>query len=803
MSDLSRRNFLKTAGTATGGALLAGCSDDPHPYQIQKPPAPGTEGWAAGEERHVASICSQCFAGCGIRVRVVEGRAVKIEGNPACPVNEGGLGPKGQAGVHVLYHPDRVRQPLRRDGDRGSGRWKPVSWEQAIREIADQLRQLRDQGQPRGLVVLDGEPRGLMPELWARFLEAFGSPNHVNHRSATDGGTCLAMTYMQGVAEQPAYDLHRVSYILGFGENLLESSCQTIHLIRAASRLGNGTFGRRRKFVQVSPGFSVTAAKADEWIPLKPGTYGALALGLAHVLVRDRRYDEAFVTDHTFGFEDWTDADGQAHRGFRDLVLEDYAPAKVAGITGVLPEMIERLAHEAAAHRPAIALADSTAAATTNGLGTAMAIHALNALLGSLERPGGVLVQRPAPLAPWPSVEHDEVARQNLSAPRLDGAGTAACPLGDQFIQGLPEAILAGSPYPAQALFFYRSNPVFSKPEGQQWIEAIRKVPLVVSFSPLPDESTFWADFILPDHTYLERWEIVEPAPSTGYPVVGLRQPAVAPLCDTMATGEVLVRLARAMGPPVSEALAWADFRAAVLDRLQGLLEAETGSVTASNLPEFVRKLEAEGGWWESEYAYQQWEDAFKTKSGKFEFYSQAMAERLAKVFPDAGEREMHLQSVGVATRRDDLCLPHWEPPQFIGDVGQYPFLFLPYRSIDYAEGGARHLPLLRELPEAAHGGGWSDPLEMHPDDASELGLRDGESVWVESPVGRVKMEVILLNDIRPGTVGRHLGHGDWPPQPTELEAPGNTRGLAANASDPLAGILAWHGTRVRIEKGS
>jgi anaerobic selenocysteine-containing dehydrogenase len=274
----------------------------------------------------------------------------------------------------------------------------------------------------------------------------------------------------------------------------------------------------------------------------------ALALG-PRTLVRDRRYDEQFVREHTFGFEAWTGDDGQTHRGFRDLVLSDYPPEKVARITGVPIAVIEQLADEMSRNRPSISFADGGAAAATNGLGTAMAIHALNALLGNLERAGGLLVQRTAPLDPWPPAPLDDTARAGLAKPRIDGAGGPACPLGGSNLFGVPDAILAGRPYPAKALLLYRSNPAFSKPGGRRWIEAMQRVPLVVSFSPLPDESTMWADYVLPDHTYLEAWDVVEPAPSIGYPVLGLRRPVVVPLHDTMATGGSLGSRRRSAAP--------------------------------------------------------------------------------------------------------------------------------------------------------------------------------------------------------------------------------------------------------------
>lgn len=796
--NLSRRNFLWTASAATGLGTLAGCRESFDPYALKRPPVPGEDEWALGEERMVTTSCSQCHAGCSIMVRVVQGRAVKVEGNPDCPLNGRGVGPKGQSGPHVLYHPDRLRGPLKREGERGSGKLVPVSWEEAIKDIAARLQSLRDKGESRSVVVLDGEPRGSMPQLWGRFLDAYGSPNYINHRSTTDGARMLAMKYMQGASDVAAIDWKNTNYILGFGETLLESSCQGIYAIRAAAWLREGVPGKRGKFLQVSSEFSLSATKADEWVAVGPGAVGAVALGLAHVLIRDDLYDQAFVAEHTFGFEAWENEQGK-HRGFRDLVMEDYTPEKVSEITGVSAETIERLAHEAAGHRPAVAIVDDTAVAATNGLATAMAVHALNALLGNLERPGGVLVQHPVPLTPWAEVALDESSRDGLAATRIDGAGTPSCPLGDSVAQSVGGAILNDSPYPVGAMFLYRSNPAFSKPDGKSWIDAFAKVPLVVSFSPLPDESTLWADYVLPDHTYFERWDLVEPVPSTGAPVLCLRQPVVEPLYDTRATGDVVIQLAQAMGSPIADAFPWKDYREALVDRLKGVQQAQSGSIVADDEAGFLAELEKNGGWWEGEREYEQWEQAFPTPSGKFEFYSQTIAQRLAQSFPDASSRADQLQAMGVATPFDEICLPHWEPARFAGEAGEDSFILDAYRSIDYAEGGVRHLPILIELPLAGHGGGWKQSVEMHPEDAARLGLGEGDTAVVESPVGQARFVVQLIYGVRPGTVGLHLGHGSWPPT---AEQPGKADyGLLVNQSDPLAGVFALHGTRVRIRK--
>jgi len=769
---------------ASGAAAATACRRYVGPAPVRPVPA----GWFRGEERRIATTCGQCPAGCGITVRVHEGHAVKIEGTREHPINGGGLGPKGQAGLQMLYHPDRIRTPLRREGPRGSGRWRPISWTEAIGQLAAALGDLRTKGVPQGLVVVDGEPRGPMPQLWERFLNAYGSPNHVTHLSTRDGGIPLAMEFMQGIRELPAYDWSNTEYVLGFGASLFESSCQTIHMARATSALRRGHPGTRVKFVHISPRFSVTAAKADEWVPIAPATYGALALGIAHVLVRDNLHDVDFVREHTFGFEGWRDAQGRAHRGFRELVLAEYTPQSVSRITAVPVDTIERLAREMSTHRPAIALADGSGTAATNSLGTAMAIHSLNALLGSIEARGGVLVRRTA-LPSWTRVEGDDISRQGLAAERIDGRDTQACPLGQGSIQLVPDAILSDRPYPVRALILYRSNPIFSKPEGGKWVDALEKIPLVVSCSPLPDESTLWADLVLPDHTYLERWEVVDPTPSSGKPIVGLRQPVVPPRYDTMATGDVVIRLARALGGSVAAAFPWSDYRQAMRQQLQGI---------APDTAALVARMEKDGGWW-GEQAFERWNDALATPSGKFEFYSQTISSRLAALFPTPQALDAHLARRGVTTGADDICLPHWEPAQFAGDEREYPFLLYPHRGINYADGGVRHLPWLRELP-AAGLSAWHETVELSPEDARELETHEGADVWIESPAGRRRFRVRVDPGLPGGVIGLPLGHGPWPPTADAAHSAAG-HGLLVALSDPLAGIFAHHGTRVRVRK--
>ena len=372
MSRLTRRELL--GGAALAGAAALGCGQKKDPYRIDKPPVPHVPGWRTGEERWVLSTCALCEAGCGIKVRVVEGRAVKIEGNPEHPVNRGGLCSRGQAALQALYHPERVRSPLRRTGSRGRGQWKTISWDEAIGEVTAKLAKLRAAGHPERLVLLEGETGTFTRDLCARFLLAFGSPNHIGMGSARAAGLKLATLYTQGRYGLPAHDPDGL--LLAMGTDVLESSGQAMHL-QCASR------AQRTSVVCVSP--RRPGCRCDEWIPIAPAGYGALALSLAHVLVRDDLVDKKLARDRVFGFAAWPDPAGVEQPGFEALLRSAYAPDKTQEVTGIVPPRSNGWPTRCP-RAPAVVASDGDATAASNGLATGMAIAALNALLGNLER---------------------------------------------------------------------------------------------------------------------------------------------------------------------------------------------------------------------------------------------------------------------------------------------------------------------------------------------------------------------------------------------------------------------------------
>ncbi len=777
MSKLGRRTFLKLAGaTATAGVLyklgLVG---------LDSLSGGGRASYSGSVSiQHKLGTCRLCAGGCGLSARVVDGRVVKLDGNVYHPNNHGKLCPKGQAALQALYDHDRIKTPMRRV----EGGWQQVSWPDALDEVASALRQLRDSAQPERLVFLHDGKRGPTDELIARFCRAFGTPNNARYPIHSADGTPLTHALTQGWTEHAGYDWENTNYFICFGGAFLEAWQPLVRHLRAYSRMRRGRPTQRTKIVQIESRASITATKADEWIPIRPGTEGALALGIAHVIVRDGAYDAEFVAQHTFGFDDWTDEAGQTHIGFRTLVLRDYAPDKVAAITGVDQTTIERIARDFSAARPAVAAGDVSG--YSNSLYAQWAIHTLNALVGSIDTPGGVLRQVPSPLAPWPEPSLDEVARQGLSNPRIDGAGSAQFPLA----QNVPHA-LAQSSAPIDVLFLYHANPVYHHPQELDWKTMLERIPLVVGFSPYLDETSEYADLLLPDSTFLEKWFLEPLEPSLGYPATGLGQPAVEPVYDTRNVADVLMDLARAVGGSMAAAMPWDSFEEAIREQVVGLYEdglgMPSGEVSGS-FGQFWAEFQSRSVWYHQPYEFGQWERVFATPSGKFEFYSQTLKERL--------------EALDLPVEDADL-LPRYDTPVFAGDEGEYPFHLRAFKTITYTERWGNNMPWLQDIYGLHVHEQWDSWVELNPETAHELHIQDGDRVLVESPQGSIELKARLWPGTPPDVLSIPMGQGHTSGGRWTEGRGNNPNQIIAALTDPLTGEIAAQSTRVRIRRAN
>jgi len=792
--ETTRRGLLRGAGAAGIGAALLGCKGE-DPFAPHKPPVPGSENWATGEERFIATSCGQCDAGCGIRIRVVEGRAVKVEGNTTCPVNQGGVGPRGLAAPQVLYDPDRIRGPLQLVGPRGSGEWKEISWEESIALVSERLGKLRDAGTPERTAVLCGHERGFMLEIWNRFAQAIGTPNLLDGRGLVDGALAKAMKSMQGIEELPAYDWERAHLVLSLGSGMLDASCQMLHFVRARGRHRGGE-GRAR-ILHVGPALSRTAMNADEWVKALPGVNAAFALGLCHVLVRDGLYDTEFIDEHCSGFDAWEDPDGTQHIGFKDL-LDEYTPERVGEICGVDPKVIERIAEQMSANGPCFAISGMDELRGSNGVQTAMAVHALNALLGAIDRPGGLLVQHAPPLAEWPEVEPDEIAEAGLERDPLVAAGPRSP------WDALPEIHAQTEDGSLDTLLLHETNPVYERANHDGWEKFLSSVPFVVSFSSVFDETNSnFADLILPDHSWLERWEDSCAAPGQGRAVFGLRQPVVEPLYDTRPTGDVLISIAMELGEGVEEALPWKDFQSAFKKRVVGLYKAKAGSIVESKGSTFLKRLYSEGYWSDDSYEFEEWDRVIRTESGRFEFFSADLRESLKSRAAIYGiSLEELAVELGAGEQVDRLFLPDYRELVTLGDEARFPHLLVPFRRGTHTEKNGAGLPWLTELAPWKGRATWATEVEIHPDTAARSGIEHGDVIVVESANGALEGFAYLTQGLLPGVVRIPHGGGHtagnryatgWGANVMDL--------LSSEGLDPLGGASPTQGARVSIRK--
>jgi anaerobic selenocysteine-containing dehydrogenase len=681
-------------------------------------------------------------------VRIVDGRAVKVEGNLESPVNRGGVCARGQAGLALLYHPDRIRGPRRRVGARGENRWQEISWDGAIAQLASELGRLRVAGEPQSLVLVDGEQTGTTHALWARLLDVFGSPNHVGHGATGVGAMAEATRRMTRKSSLPGYDFAHSRCVLLVGTGPLESSPHFMHLARAMA--GES----RPRLFCVSPRLPATATLVDEWIPVSPSGSASLLLSLAHVLLRERLGDES-VFAYGSGFAPWTDSDGKPQPGLRAQVMAGFAPDKTESLTGISAERLERLARELAASRPSVVVADE-------GLcdpATASAALVVNALLGGLDVPGGMLLDAGVPLADLGRVDVDGIARSGLRMARIDGRDSGQRDVEASRLLALPEALISGKPYSVKALLLSYSNPAFSKPGRKRWLEAIAKIPFVVSFSPLLDESSLFADLLLPDHTFFERWDLV--APGRASRVLSLRQPVVRPLANTMQTGDVILRLARALGEGIAGSFPWAEYRQVVMARLEKI---DGGAASA------LEELESKGVCM-----------ALGAQS------TPRLVDDRAVKLGEGQPRTLLFEVRGV--------VPSTLAPT-VGDPVRFPFMLVPFRGPGYAEGGMRQMAWLRELPMGARNP-WPERIELSLEDARRLGIENGETVLVESSEAQAELYAEVRPGIRPGVLGLALGAGPGPTCDGEPRA----SSLLASLVDVASGHWLACATRAQVRK--
>ena len=814
--------------------------------------------------RVAASACQGCLSNCPVQVTIEDERAVRVRGNAASAATGGGVCPALAITLEQEYDPDRVAMPLRRRNPRkGRGvdpQFEPVTWDEALDEIADRMMALREAGHPERLALAKGRSTGINEVLTRVLPEIYGTPNSFNHDSICADAEKLATGAMDGVYDYHDYDWEHLECAILWGADPIASNRQKAYARRAlpeALRRGVPVF-------VVDPRRSMTAELVEKeacsdagcWVPVVPGTDGALASAIARVILVEGLWNRDYVGDFKDGenlFAEAAQLKGAVDEAFFqerfthgvcawwNEELFDKTPEWAEAETGVPASLIVRMARTfARAGQRSVSWISPGVAMSARGLYSGMACYALNGLVGSIGAEGGVLAFPSLPVKKLPSTEpyRDDAARRACSSPRVDIPQRAdfLCAKAGRAHRApvtnlIPEAIEGGR---VDMLVAYWCNYPFSCTGASRWERALEKLPFLVHVTTHVSEMSQFADIVLPArHHLFETWGFARCRQNKRSSIV-LEQPCVEAFGESrndeagvaFALAEKLARRGfpnvlayyqrecadPCTGVPPTSGDELADY---VLKTMTAPLwqsgDADGVGVLESAWGDFLTK-----GIWETGPVQGrrvgETPSPLPTTSGRFELESGA----LRRAFEDHALRygvdpTDASALLGYEARGRKSLVPHYEPPVREGDEREFPFIFSQHRSIANLEGRSANAPLYHKLKRLDPGDEpGDDVVKINSIDMERLGLRSGDSVRVSSPEGSIVVRAKAWDGALPGVVVKCYGQGHWAyghvaSRDFEQGIPrgGNNNEIVPPEWERASGATARHGglVRVRIER--
>lgn len=544
--QFSRRDFLKLAGLgATTSAILTGCGPASR-YVKREPYMQMPEYTYNGQSTYYATTCRECAAGCGLVVRTSQGRAIKTEGNANHPLNLGKTCARGQATLQGLYNPDRVTNPIQRQ--RGSESSNAMEWDAAIAKVAGTLKKYK----PEEIAFLMGTTSDHLFDLVSDLASQTGmnAPLRFGALTMFESRATLskAAGNLFGKAGLPWFDIGNAQVVFSFGANFLETWISPVSYTRGFAGLREAQTKMRGKLIQFEARMSATAAKADEWMPIQPGTEALVALAIGRLALEMRG--------------------GSLPRAFAEV-----DPGKAAEKSGISLETLTHFAELFAHSTGVLAIPGGAALGQSNGLAVAEAVLALNAVADNFGKAGGVFFP---PLAPMQKEIHASASLKDMQA----------------FAQKMAEGGI-------KAVFIHGVNPVFELPAALNFKKALENVEEVISFATFPDETALLADFVFPDHHGLESWGYQRVALGSNQAALSGLQPVVSPFYNTRASADVLIAAAQLAGGAYAQALPFQDEVEYLQSKVAPLVNENGGFYAAGDLQTFMAKFQQFGGWWE------------------------------------------------------------------------------------------------------------------------------------------------------------------------------------------------------------
>jgi anaerobic selenocysteine-containing dehydrogenase len=667
----------------------------------------------------VKSVCGLCAGSCGVLITLEGGKPVMIKGDPESPPNRGGLCKIGLASLEYLNHPDRLKNPLKRSGERGEGKWKRISWDDAFSLAADKLNEVKHSDGPEAVVMVHGSAKGPMDTHLVRLANAFGTPNVVCSDHVCHVPRMLAAELTFGFHPGAEYGYPPACIIL-WGSNIAATRSTMFRNFSDAIKKG-------AKVISVDPLRTGIARRASLWLQIRPGTDLALALGMINVIINEKLYDKEFVEKWTIGF---------------DLLkshVQGYPPKKVADITWIPADEIVKVARLYATHRPGHIEWGNAIDHQLNSFQTARAISMLMALTGNLGVPGGEQETLGSGFRDAdPDKESSQIgvrgrwsyelelrhhlsgeARKKKVDPQLLPDFRYVTP------QSVVKAILDEDPYGVRAMFVQASNPLSCWPNLQKTYQAFNRLGFLAVSDLFMTPTAAMADIVFPVASYLEFDGVQIPPPGT----IAQMQRKVAQIGECRSDHEIINGLSKELGLGDYFWNSTDDFWDAVLEP------------TGMTFKEF-RKVGRFSGLKKAKQ-YRNFEtNGFKTPSGKVELFSKQLADSGFDPLPIYREVPESSHSNGETAKNYDLLCTTWK-------LGVY------------RHSGGRQIPSLRRLHP--------DPVVIiHPETAKDKGIRQGEWVFIETKRGRIKQKAKISDVVDPRVIV--ADHAWWFPEKTEKD---------------------------------
>lgn len=830
MAILTRRDFIKLS--MIGGAILAtgeGFRSPALAGSIRLQPGGKDFSPKTGVERKaIPTACWSCVTRCAAMGFVEDGRVVKIESNPDSIRTEGKMCSKGQSGPNEVYFPDRILYPLKRVGSRGSGRWKRISWDEALDEIAGRLKKLRDEGHPEKFMFHYGRMKASSSKLIKTLFlkEAYGTGTIGNHTSICEGGKWTAQELTWG-KHYDNWDFDNTNFVLNFGSNIFEA--HTNH-IPTSHRLIKAMVDRGVRMVTFDVRLSNTAAKSDEWIPVKPGTDGAVVLAMCNVIMQNGLYDREFfkfirATEDVNASVDKKISTLKAH-------LSRYTPEWAEKISGVKASKIRSIAEEFAKKRPAVVISYRGAVAHYNGNETERACQMLAAITGNVDNPGG---RCRGVGAKWKYPHSQTKVKKAKKLKIIDGKG-AALPT-HHMSHHVLKMIKDGSHGRPDVYMWYCYNPVYVNGECKENAEILKNeklIPFTVTSNIVYDEASKLADIILPDATYLERWDWEDMVSPTQVPEYYIRQPLIKPLGESRDFGDVVCDLANRMGIPLGVnskeefVRRSCELTAKKVKGFPGFDYMVKHGVWHSPdekphyymykkeiKPEELKDAildEKTGVYWKGKLG----QDYTKTKKAYKKYVGQKIGNKVYAGFkPDKVNKTGYFELYSVLMKEKGFSpLPVYIPIPEHERMGAKDLILTTYKVAVQIHSRSTHRKWLTELYH-------DNPAWINSITARSLGIKDGDRINVKSKIGTLTIKAKVTEKIVPGVIAIsfHLGREESGRYASGRKSPmahdndpdlklkwWDTYGvhpnwIIPNSPDPVNGQQRWMDTVVTITK--